>query len=58
MKLDFKPYELLNRAIEEGLELGWKRAHKYDIAPTKDIVIENMMQCIMDSIEEIIKLDK
>lgn len=48
-----KAYDLLEKAVEEGLAWGWQRAHKHTDTPTRDHVVENMEREIMNAIHEV-----
>lgn len=41
-------YDLLTRAVEEGLNYGWNRAHKHDDAPGVETIKEYIYCSIMD----------
>jgi hypothetical protein len=50
-------YAVLKRAIEEGLEYGYGRAHKHGNNPPKDYIFECQIDAIMNSIDEVFKFD-
>ncbi len=37
-----KAYSIIEEAIDNGLELGWNRAHKHTDTPAKEYVIDGM----------------
>lgn len=45
-------YEILRRAVEEGIAYGYRRAHKHTDAPSDDALFEALEQAIMGSISE------
>ena len=45
-------YSVLLRAVEEGVQRGWNRAHKHTDKPTEDQMIEAMETNIMSEICE------
>ena len=45
-------YAIIARAIEEGLEYGWSRAHKHTETPTPEAVREAQHDAIMNSVSE------
>ena len=47
-----KEYSVLLRAVEEGVQRGWNRAHKHTDKPTEDQMIEAMETNIMNEICE------
>ena len=53
-----KTYDIIQKAVEEGLEFGWNRAHKHEDLPCKEVIMEHLVQNIMDSLDEIIDFNK
>lgn len=47
-----KFYELLERCIEDGLELGWNRAHKHSDCPNKLTLCDEQRVAILGQIHE------
>ena len=45
-------YKLLQRCVEEGLKLGYNRAHKHNDAPEPEQIMEAQEQAIMDEVCE------
>jgi len=46
-------YAILERAVEEGVAYGWRRAHKYEENPS-DLTLRNEIeQAVMNSICEV-----
>lgn len=43
---------LLERCIEDGLELGYNRAHKHVDTPTQQQIVNNQYDAIMNQIFE------
>lgn len=56
--IDFKTYDIIKRAVIEGIECGWNRSHKYEDLPSKDIIIDNLIINIMNALDEIIEFNK
>jgi len=54
----FKKYNIISRAIEEGLECGWNRAHKHEECPPKGQIVEHLMTNIMHALDEVIDFDE
>lgn len=52
--IKFKAYDLIQKAVEEGIASGWRRAHKYDDSPLESSIHENIEHYIMLSLEQII----
>ena len=53
----FNSYALFTRAVEEGLQRGWNRAHKHTDAPGEEAVIEAMLDAVMLEFSEILIFD-
>ena len=47
-----KEHAVLDRAIEEGVAYGWRRAHKHTDNPTKDEILAHIEQAVMFEICE------
>ncbi len=45
-----RAYEVLARAVEEGFDHGWRRAHKYADQPTEEAIKEAVINGIMGEI--------
>lgn len=52
-----RTYSLVDRAVEEGLECGWRRAHKHTDTPEPDAIREAQLMAIMGAICEVIDFD-
>lgn len=50
-------YNIISNAIENGIELGWNRAHKHVEAPSKDHLLDEIHRNIMNNLCDIIKFD-
>jgi hypothetical protein len=46
-----RSYSVLHRAVEEGVVLGWQRAHKHSDQPDAETVKDYIVQSVMDEIE-------
>jgi hypothetical protein len=46
-------YDVLDRAVEEGVAYGWRRAHKHSEKPDEDHAMEALRQAVMSSICEV-----
>lgn len=51
--LSVNVYEVLSRAVEEGLRMGWNRAHKHDDNPNQESIIEHQHMEIMNAACEV-----
>ena len=47
-----REYCLVERCIQDGIMMGWNRAHKHTDNPTKEAVLENIGQAIMLELNE------
>lgn len=56
-KIKLRAYDLIARAVEEGVEYGWRRAHKHTDTPTADHVQEQVYMAVMNAIAEIIDFE-
>ncbi len=52
-----KFYPLLLRCIEEGTEIGYLRAFKYDDKPCESLITEKIVDAIMSEIFEAFDID-
>ena len=52
-----KSYRVLQRALEEGFEWGWQRAHKHTDTPAKQMIQENVLREIGNAIDEVFHFD-
>ncbi len=42
-----KTHQLIEFAIENGLKLGYRRAHKHDNTPSEDYILNQQLEAIM-----------
>lgn len=52
--IKFKAYDLIERAVEEGIASGWRRAHKYEDVPSEISIQENIGYYVMLALEQVI----
>lgn len=52
-----KSYNILVRAIEEGFEYGWNRAHKHLENPSKEVIQNAINDAIINEICEYFSFD-
>lgn len=55
--LQVNVYEVLSRAIEDGLKMGWRRAHKHTDTPGEESILEHQQNAIMSEVCEVFKFD-
>ena len=53
-KVCINAYAVISRAVEEGVELGYNRAHKHTDKPSKDGMIAAIEDAVMLSLDEIL----
>lgn len=46
--------DIISRAIEEGIELGWNRAHKHFDRPTPPVIKDSIDNAIWECLDEVI----
>lgn len=56
--MKIKTYEILRRAIEEGLSYGWTRTHKHTDKPERETALNEIETAIWASIDEVFVLDR
>lgn len=56
-KMRVKAYDVLSRALDEGIECGWRRAHKHNDKPSDEAVKESVEREVMNSICEFFEFD-
>lgn len=47
-----KTYRVLELAVEDGITLGWNRAHKHEENPSEETIKENIRENVMLVISE------
>ena len=47
-----REYDVLSRAVEEGVRLGWQHAHKHDDQPSAEAIQERIEQDVLNAICE------
>ncbi len=51
--LQVRTYEVFARALEEGIDWGWKRAHKHADSPTEEQVKQAMYNAVLGTVLEV-----
>lgn len=46
-------YEILSRAVSEGIRQGWNRSHKYSGEPSEEEVFQQIEHAIMLNASEV-----
>lgn len=52
-----RTYEVFRRAVEEGVDYGWMRAHKHEDTPGAETVKDQIVQAIMNDVCEVFAFD-
>lgn len=58
LNIKFKSYQLIQRAVEEGIICGYKKAHKHTDDPGEDAINETILNYVMNELSEIIDFDE
>jgi hypothetical protein len=53
-----KAYEVIRRAVEEGVRYGWSRAHKHDEKPDPDVLREALENAVVNELCEWLIFDE
>jgi hypothetical protein len=53
-EIRLKAYPVIQRAIETGTRLGWRRAHKHTDTPTEEAVFDAIETAIMNELDEVL----
>ena len=56
-RVKFRAYPLLERALEDGAEFGWNRAHKHEDDPPEHYIRQCIVQEQMNALDEIMEFD-
>lgn len=52
-----RAYDVLRRAIEEGVEYGWRRAHKHTDTPDAEAIKDQIVTGILNEVSEYFDFD-
>lgn len=52
-----RTYDVFRRAVEEGVDYGWMRAHKHTDTPDADAVKDHIVQAILSDVCEVFEFD-
>ena len=53
-----KTYPILQLCIENGLAIGWTRAHKHNESPTDDVICAAQLEAIMCEVCELFDMEE
>lgn len=51
--LKLRPYNIVARAVEEGVKYGVNRAYKHTSTPTRDTLEDCVSTAVMNSLDEV-----
>lgn len=54
-QLKLNTYAIVARAVEQGIGLGWRRAHKHTDTPGEGAVLHEIEEAIMACLGEVVK---
>lgn len=52
-----RAYDVLRRAVEEGAEYGWRRAHKHTDSPEPETIKDQIVTAILNEVCEYFDFD-
>lgn len=55
--MKFKTYQIIHRAVEEGISYGMQRSHKHTDMPPKDHIEQEILRSVMNYLSEIIDFE-
>lgn len=47
-----KYFEIISRAVEEGVNYGWRRAHKHVDTPSEEAILDSIATEVMNAMCE------
>ena len=48
---------ILTDKVEQGINFGWKHAHKYDNNPSEEIIKQHIYEDVINSLSEILDFE-
>jgi len=51
-------YDIVRRAVEEGVRYGWNRAHKHTDKPDEAAILEHIENAVLTELCEVLKFDE
>lgn len=52
-----KLYGIIERAVDEGVEAGYRRAFKHTDKPSEEEIVESISRAVMFNIDEVMSFD-
>jgi beta-lactamase superfamily II metal-dependent hydrolase len=56
-RVKLRAYNLIERAVEEGVRWGWQHAHKHTANPTQSAAEDQIVNDVMQQLSEIMEYD-
>lgn len=56
--VNVKLYDLVSRAVSEGVSMGWHRAHKHDHQPDSGYAVGEIEREVMNALCEVIEFSE
>lgn len=53
-----RAYEVLHRAVEEGVGYGWRRAHKYTERPDEETIKDQIVTAVLGEVCDYFDFDE
>lgn len=53
-KLKMRTWDVVTRAVEEGVAYGYRRAHKHTDRPTEEHITQAIYDAVMSAISEVV----
>lgn len=48
-------YAVIERAVEEGIRVGWNHAHKHLTDPDQDALLSEIFDAVMNALSEVVE---
>ena len=48
-------YTVIERAVDEGVAYGWRRAHKHAEDPDESLAVDTIVTAVMDALSEVLQ---
>ncbi|MCC7542390.1 MAG: hypothetical protein IT379_39595 [Deltaproteobacteria bacterium] len=52
-----RAYPVIERAVNEGLSAGWRRAHKHTDTPTVEAILEQLERDVLACLDGVVAFD-
>ena len=58
IKIKFRSYKIISRAVEEGVAYGYQRAHKHTDTPSEELMKQEIEDAVTQALDEVIDFEK